>query len=223
MMPRDSGKTSDTSASPRAFRSAGALRAWLVRHGGSAPSLVIRCFKVHAARRSIGYREALDEALCAGWIDGVRRSIDADSFSVRFSPRKSRSVWSAVNIRRVEELRAEGRMQPAGLAAFARRDRHPGSGYSIKARAPVLPPGFERRFRANREAWAFFTAQTPSYRRDTMHWVTSAVKEETRRARLERLIAASGRGESVAPLARVRPVRPARPAARPLRGGRRRA
>jgi uncharacterized protein YdeI (YjbR/CyaY-like superfamily) len=209
---------------PRAFRTVAALRSWFGGHGRSATSLVIRCFKVHAAHRGIGYREALDEALCVGWIDGVRRAFDEDSFTVRFTPRKPRSAWSAVNIRRVEELRAEGRMQAAGLEAWERRNEHPGSGYSIRARVAVLPPAFERHFRSNDAAWAFFEAQAPSYRRDSVYWVTSAVRDETRRARLERLIAASERGAPVSPLLRVRPAGPSGPAAAPgnaARAGRR--
>ena len=186
----------------RAFRTAAALRAWYKQHGSSAGELVLRCFKVHARHRGIGYKEGLDEALCFGWIDGIRRAVDDESYSVRFTPRRNGSVWSAVNIRRVEELRREGRMQDAGLVAWAQRDRHPDSGYSIKARDSVLSPAFEARFRAAPDAWAHFQQRAPSYRRDTVHWVMSAKREETRARRLAVLIECSARGEPIPLLAR---------------------
>lgn len=179
---------------PKSFASAAAFRQWLGRNGTSESELIVRCFKVHARARGLIYKEALDEALCCGWIDGVRRSLDADSFSVRFSPRKAKSTWSAVNIRRARELEAEGRMTPAGRAAFEARQSAKGV-YSFESRPTDFPPALKRRFRANAKAFAFFSAQPPGYRRLMAFWVTSAKRDETRARRLDALIACSSREE----------------------------
>jgi uncharacterized protein YdeI (YjbR/CyaY-like superfamily) len=184
---------------PTAFASAAAFRAWLEEHGGDTPELPLRLFKVHARDRGLTYKEALDEALCFGWIDGVRRSLDADSFSVRFTPRKPRSRWSAVNVRRAKELVAEGRMRPPGLAAFEARTAD-SAGYSFESRPAELPPAFTKRFRANASAWAWFQAQAPWYRRTCAFWVMSAKREETRESRLAALVESSARGIPVPPL-----------------------
>jgi uncharacterized protein YdeI (YjbR/CyaY-like superfamily) len=144
---------------------------------------------------SLTYREALDEALCHGWIDGVRKSVGADRYTIRFSPRKADSFWSAVNTRRARELVAEGRMAAPGLAAFERRDMTRTAEYSYERKGASFSPAEERLFRANRKAWEFFQAQPPGYRRTCTWFVASAKREETRLRRLERLIAvhASGR------------------------------
>ncbi|HKA90431.1 MAG TPA: YdeI/OmpD-associated family protein [Haliangiales bacterium] len=185
---------------PRAFASAAEFRAWLARHAGE-PELVVRLYKTHARARGMTYKEALDEALCFGWIDGVRRSIDADTFSVRFTPRKPKSYWSAVNIRRARELEAEGRMAPAGLAAF--RDRAVArERYSFESRVRELGPAETKALRARARAWAYYQAQPPWYRRTSAFWVMSAKKAETRARRLAQLIAASEKGEPIGPLRR---------------------
>jgi uncharacterized protein YdeI (YjbR/CyaY-like superfamily) len=145
------------------------------------------------------YRQALDEALCLGWIDGVRRSLDEASFSVRFTPRKPKSAWSAVNVARVGQLRAEGRMHPAGLAAFDARVK---TGYSHESRPQALAPAYLKKLRANARAWRFFEAQPPWYRRTCAFWVMSARRPETRARRLDVLISSSERQESVPPLKR---------------------
>ena len=131
----------------------------------------MRLFKIHARDRGMGYAEALDEALCFGWIDGVRHAFDEDSFSVRFTPRKPGSQWSLVNIRHATRLEAEGRMRPAGLAAFHARDRDDLRRYSFESRAVELNAPFTRKLRASRKAWAFFQAQPPWYRRASSSWV----------------------------------------------------
>lgn len=187
---------------PRAFRTAEALRAWLAREHRRATELVLRCYRVHAAARGVTYAQALDEALCVGWIDGIRRALDADSFSVRFTPRKPRSTWSLVNVRHVERLIAAGRMTPAGEAAFAAREASRTGIYSFEQRLEALSPELERRFRARRAAWRAFGARPPGYRRTCIHWVMSARQEATRLRRLEILATCSERGEKIPPLAR---------------------
>ena len=145
--------------------------------------------------------EAVDEALCFGWIDGVRKSIDETSYAIRFTPRKTRSTWSAVNIRRVQELTAQGRMRPAGLRAFAARVEGKSGIYSYEQRdVAELGDPYERQFRANSAAWDFFQAQAPSYRKAAIWWVVSAKKEETRQRRLTALIDDSAAGRRIASL-----------------------
>jgi uncharacterized protein YdeI (YjbR/CyaY-like superfamily) len=175
-------------SAPRAFASAAKFRAWLEKHHASATELEVRLFKVHAAHRGMGYVEALDEALCFGWIDGVRHSIDADCHQVRFTPRRPGSRWSLVNIRHAKRLEAAGRMHAAGLAAFRNRDEQDSRRYSFEARSVALSAAFARKFRAARRAWAFFEAQAPWYRRVCTHWIMSAKRPETRERRLASLI-----------------------------------
>lgn len=191
---------------PRAFAGPGAFRSWLAKNHATVPELYVRCAKV-ATGRGLTYRQALDEALCIGWIDGVRHALDATSFSVRFTPRRPKSAWSAVNIRRYRELDAEGRLRPQGRAAFATGVK---SRYSFESRPRALSPAFVRRFRASAGAWSFFAAQPPWYRRTCSFWVMSAKQPETRERRLARLIALSERGEGVPPL-KTRAVKAARP------------
>lgn len=179
----------------RQFRSRTEWRKWLAANHGRVAGLHLRLFKVHAAERGITYAEALDEALCFGWIDGVRRALDADSFTQRFTPRKPKSNWSRVNVRHVERLKAEGRMAAPGLAAFGKRDDARTGVYSFEQRPQNLPPALAKEFRKSPQAWSFFSAQPPGYRRLLAFWVTSAKKEQTRAARLARLIAASAAGK----------------------------
>lgn len=180
---------------PRSFRTPAAFRAWLARHHARAPALVVRLYRVAHASRGITYAQALDEALCYGWIDGVRRSLDAVSFTVRFTPRRPRSIWSRVNVRHVERLLAEGRMAGPGVAAYRARDEARTGVYSFERAAAAFSPELLRRFRAARAAWRFFEAQPPGYRRTMTHWVVSAKREETRLRRLATLIARSARRE----------------------------
>lgn len=173
---------------PKAFRTRKHFREWLERNHASASELVIRCFKVHAKQRGIGYKEALDEAICFGWIDGVRHGLDNDSFTTRLTPRKAKSNWSAVNIKRAKELEAEGRMHPSGLAAFRARDKTASAPYSFENRGITLDPAFEKQLRANQAAWEFFQTLPPWYRRTTIFWVMSAKREETRARRFATLL-----------------------------------
>lgn len=157
----------------------------------------MRCFKVDFAERGATYEQALDEALCFGWIDGVRNGLDAESFSVRFTPRKAGSRWSLVNIRLATELEAAGRMHAAGLAAFRARDPNDARRYSFETRARELSPDLAKKFRAQQCAWAFFRARPPGYRRTAVFWVMSAKQQPTRERRLDVLIECSARGSTL--------------------------
>ncbi|HUP61252.1 MAG TPA: YdeI/OmpD-associated family protein [Thermoanaerobaculia bacterium] len=154
-----------------------------------------RLLQKETGRPSITWPESVDEALCVGWIDGLRKTIDGESYMIRFTPRKLKSRWSAVNIRRVKELIAEKRMQPAGLALFEHRDEKAAEGYSYERKNATLAPDFEKVFRENADAWSFYEKQAPYYRRVTAHWIMSAKRDETRVKRLEQLIALSAKGK----------------------------
>ena len=172
----------------KSFRTQQDFRDWLEKNHASEKELMMRLFKVHARERGIGYREALDEALCYGWIDGVRRSLDEDSFTQRFTPRKKKSNWSAVNIKRVKELQKEGRMCAPGLAAFSARDATAVAPYSFEAKTVELDPALVRKLRANKRAWEFFQSLAPGYRRVSIFWVMSGKREETRVKRFATLV-----------------------------------
>jgi uncharacterized protein YdeI (YjbR/CyaY-like superfamily) len=194
--------TSMTKATPapKAFRTPAAFRAWLEKHHATATELELRLFKVHAAHRGLTYRQALDEALCFGWIDGVVHRLDEDSFSQRYTPRKARSAWSRRNLAHVERLTKGGRMAPAGLAAFNARTEARTGAYSFEQERPDLAPAFVKAIKANAAAWAYYQQQAPWYRRTTGHWVMSAKREETREKRLAILIDCSARGVLIPPL-----------------------
>jgi uncharacterized protein YdeI (YjbR/CyaY-like superfamily) len=177
--------------------------AWLEANHAQASELWVGFHKKGSGLPSMTWPEAVDEALCFGWIDGVRKSIDETSYANRFTPRKSRSTWSAININRVQELGAEGRMRPAGLRAFAARAEELSGIYSYEQRnAAELGDAYERQFRANHAAWDFFQAQAPSYRKAAIWWVVSAKREETRQRRLSVLIDDSAAGRRIASLTR---------------------
>jgi uncharacterized protein YdeI (YjbR/CyaY-like superfamily) len=182
---------------PLFFRSPAELRRWFAKHHATGKELEIGFYKKGSGKPSITYAEALDEALCVGWIDGVRRSLDRDRYTNRFTPRRPTSHWSAVNIRRVAALTAEGRMQPAGLAAFARRKQHPAGVYSYERRPDALPGPYGARFRRYKRAWAFFESQPAGYRRTATWWVLSAKREDTRLKRLDALIADAKSGRTL--------------------------
>ncbi len=183
---------------PRFFASRAAFRRWLAANHAKAPSLWVGLRKAHVAKRGLTYAEAVDEALCFGWIDGLLKRIDDDSFRQRFTPRRRDSIWSTVNIRRVSALEAAGLMAPAGRAAFAGRDPKRTGLYSTENPDAALSPAFEKRFRAQKGAWKWFAAQPPGYRRTAAHWVMGAKREETRERRLERLIGDSAQERRLA-------------------------
>ncbi len=174
--------------------SAARLRKWLLANHARASELRIGFYKKYSGKPGIRYAEALDEALCFGWIDGVRKNIDEVSYTIRFSPRRAKSIWSQINTRRVSELITLGMMQPSGLAAFAAHDEQRDKLYSYEERARELGAAFEEKFRANAKALEFFTAQPSSYRRLCNWWVMSAKKDEMRWRRLAKLMEASESG-----------------------------
>jgi uncharacterized protein YdeI (YjbR/CyaY-like superfamily) len=178
-------------SAPTFFATPAGFRAWLVKHHESVPELLVGFYKRDTGKPSITWPESVDQALCFGWIDGVRRRIDEARYSIRFTPRRTGSIWSAVNIRRVEELKAMGLMQPAGLAAFERRIESKSRVYAYEQRDEiVLDPAHQALLEADRKAWAFFESQPPSYRKLALYWVASAKKEETRLRRLGALVKA---------------------------------
>lgn len=179
----------------RFFESGEGFRAWLEERHASESELLLGFYKKELAR-GISYAEALDAALAFGWIDGVRKRLNAEAYTIRFTPRKARSIWSAVNIKRAKELEAAGRMAPAGLRAFRERDEKRAKLYSYE-RAAKLDPGLAAKLRANRNAAEFFDAQPPGYKRLMSFWVMSAKKEETRERRLSALIAKSAKGKRI--------------------------
>jgi uncharacterized protein YdeI (YjbR/CyaY-like superfamily) len=181
---------------PRFFASPAEFRAWLEANHGQRTELVVGFYKRGSGKPSMTWSESVDEALCFGWIDGVRRSLDAERYTIRFTPRKPVSIWSNVNIAKVEMLLREGRMRPAGLAAWERRDPERSGIYSFERKTPAeFDPESLRRFKRARGAWAFFQQQPPGYRRLATHYVTSAKRPETRERRLSVLIEHSAKGE----------------------------
>jgi uncharacterized protein YdeI (YjbR/CyaY-like superfamily) len=185
------------------FATPAEFEAWLESNHGQALEHWVGFHKKGSGLPSMTWPEAVDEALCFGWIDGVRKSIDEKSYVIRFTPRKSRSTWSAVNIKRVPELIAEGRMRPAGLRAFAARSEERSGIYSHEQQNAVeLGDAYEQQFRANHGAWDFFQAQAASYRKAAIWWVISAKRAETRERRLTALIEDSAAGRKIASLTR---------------------
>jgi uncharacterized protein YdeI (YjbR/CyaY-like superfamily) len=182
---------------PTFFPTPAAFRKWLETNHPSATELLVGFYKKDSGKPSITWPESVDQALCFGWIDGVRRRIDDVSYSIRFTPRKQISNWSAINIARVAELTRLGLMRPAGLRAFEQRREDKPAIYAYENALRTLDPADEKTFRANRKAWKFFNAQAPSYRRVCIYWVTSAKKVETRARRLATLISDSANGEKV--------------------------
>ena len=183
-------------AEPTHFATPAEFRRWLARHHDREIELWVGFHKKATGRPSITWPEAVDEALCVGWIDGIRRSLGDDRYMIRFTPRKPTSTWSAVNQRRMAALMAEGRVQPAGRAAWEKRTADRSGTYSYENRhAAALDAESERRFRANAAAWRWFEQQPAGYRKTATWWVISAKKPETRERRLQQLIDRSAAGE----------------------------
>ena len=188
---------------PRFFATPAAFRAWLQRHHATSKELLVGFWKKGSGKPSITWPESVDEALCFGWIDGVRHSLGADAYTIRFTPRRPTSIWSAVNVARVAELEKLGKMRAAGRRAFAARTPERTGLYSFERHAAAkLTAAEEARLRADARAVAFFDAQPPWYRRTTIHWVVSAKREDTRAKRLGQLIADSAAGLRIKALRR---------------------
>ncbi|RYD51943.1 MAG: bacteriocin-protection protein [Sphingobacteriales bacterium] len=175
-------------ASPLEFRN------WLNQHHATESELLVGFYKVGSKKPTLTWSESVDEALCFGWIDGVRTSIDADRYQIRFTPRKKGSIWSRVNIRKVALLTEQGRMQPAGTAAFEARQDAKSEVYAFEQETVTLTPEQEMQFAAHEAAWTYFNALAPSYRKTAIHWVTTAKQEATRHKRLLQIIADSENG-----------------------------
>lgn len=187
---------------PTFFRAAADFRKWLEEHHATADHLWVGYYKKATKKPSVTWDDTVEEALCFGWIDGIRKSRDHESYMIRFTPRKRRSVWSQRNIDHVERLTAEGRMRPEGLAAYAFKDLHPDSGYAASKNDGALTDEMVTRFQEKAEAWAFFQDQPPGYRRQAAQWVTSAKREATRERRLATLIDDSAKGLRIKQLRR---------------------
>ena len=187
---------------PIYFGSAAEFRAWLEEHHATEPAVLVGYWKKKTGKPSLTWSEAVDEALCFGWIDSVMHGVDDERHVQRFTPRKPSSNWSAINVAKVERLRAEGRMRPAGEAAFARRRADKTAIYAYEQRRhPALAPEEQARFEASPAAWAFFQSTPPSYRRPALWWVVSAKRAETRARRLATLIDDSAAGRRLKQLA----------------------
>lgn len=193
---------------PRLFRDQAAFRAWLARNHDTVTELWVGFYNKASGKSAMTYAQAVDEALCWGWIDGIKRKVDGERYTNRFTPRRPTSKWSDVNLRRYAELEAAGRVAPPGSAAFSRYDPERQRAYSFEARPEAFPPQLERAFRKEREAWAFFRAQPPGYRRTCFHWVASAKREDTRLRRLEKLVERSARGERLPEISGQAPRKP---------------
>ncbi|HMI07048.1 MAG TPA: YdeI/OmpD-associated family protein [Flavobacterium sp.] len=179
---------------PHFFKDQNDFRKWLSKNHEKETELLVGFHKVGSRKPSMTWPESVDQALCFGWIDGVRKSVDADSYTIRFTPRKSDSIWSTVNINKMEVLTKAGLMQPAGLAAFAKRKDSKSGIYSHETEEKSLTPAYEKIFRANKKAWDFFCSQPPGYRKTAIHLVMTAKQEKTQISRLESLIADSAAG-----------------------------
>ncbi len=187
---------------PKFFATPKDFRKWLEKNHDKATELSVGFYKKGTAKRSITWPESVDQALCFGWIDGIRHSIDEESYRIRFTPRKQRSIWSAVNMKRMGELIAEGLVHQAGLDAFAKRNEQRSKIYAYENEMTKLSRPYVAKFRKNKKAWEFFESQPPSYKKTALWWVASAKQEATRDKRLETLIKDSENGERIAHLRR---------------------
>lgn len=180
---------------PKFFSSQNDFRKWLEKNHERANELLVGFWKVASGKPSMTWSESVDQALCFGWIDGVRRSHGDDAYTIRFTPRRPGSNWSAINIKKVAELKEKGLMHPAGHAAFDKRKDAKSAIYSYENRPKEFAPPLEKIFRRNKAAWKFFISQAPSYQRNCIHWVISAKQEATKQGRLEKLIRVSDEGK----------------------------
>jgi uncharacterized protein YdeI (YjbR/CyaY-like superfamily) len=184
------------------FASAGQFRQWLDEHHATESEVLVGFHKKVTGRPTMTWSESVDQALCFGWIDGRRTGLGSDAYTIRFTPRKPSSIWSKINVAKVEDLTRRGLMHEAGLAAFARRDPAKTGVYSFESEDRGLGAEFEAEFRADAAAWEWFQRQPPGYRRTAAHWVRSAKRESTQRSRLATLIADSREGRVIKPLRR---------------------
>lgn len=180
------------------FKTPADFRKWLQKNHTTALELIVGYYKVDSGKPSITWPQSVDQALCFGWIDGIRRSIDTDSYCIRFTPRRPNSLWSAVNIKKMKELQEAGLMTPAGLAVFT--NRNPAKTYSYENKETVLDKKLESAFKKNKKAFTYFSTQTKSYQKTAIHWVMSSPKQETREKRMLTLILDCEAGQKIKPL-----------------------
>ena len=186
--------TSAYTMKPTFFSSPEKFREWLGQNHDRESELLVGFHKKSSGKKSVTYAEALDEALCFGWIDGVRKNLNETSYTIRFTPRKARSIWSNVNVNHVERLKKEGRMHAAGLETYARRDPKRTGIYAFENEPRQLSPAYEKIFRQNKQAWKFFETMAPSLKKVSIYWIMSAKKEETQLRRLKHVIENSEKG-----------------------------
>ncbi len=182
---------------PTFFPTPSKFRAWLEKNHDKKTELLVGYYKVSTKKPSMSWSESVDEALCFGWIDGIRKSIDEESYTIRFTPRKATSIWSAVNIRKMEELTTAGKMTPAGLAVFSKRKEEKSAIYAYEKVPLVLAPAYEKAFKANKSAWTNFKSMPSYYQRVAINWVMTAKQEATRDKRMETLISDSEAGVKI--------------------------
>ena len=180
---------------PKFFRTSADFGTWLEKNHATATELWVGLYKRDTGKPSITWPESVDQALCFGWIDGIRKRVDEISYQIRFTPRRRGSIWSATNIKRAKELVRQRQMRPIGLKAFAARIENKSGIYSYEQRSTELSQPYAKLLKKNKAAWNFFQTQSPSYRKMTGWWIISAKKEETRMARLAKLIGASAKGK----------------------------
>ncbi len=176
---------------PKYFKSQGQFRKWLEKNHKTEIELLVGFYKVSSGKGGLTYPQSVDEALCFGWIDGIKKSVDSESYSHRFTPRRPNSIWSNINIKKVEDLTRRGLMTQRGIEAFEKR-KESGSGiYSYENETAKLDENLERIFKENKKAWDFFSRQSPSYLKTAHRWVMSAKQDATRLSRLNKLIESS--------------------------------
>jgi uncharacterized protein YdeI (YjbR/CyaY-like superfamily) len=180
---------------PIFFSDANAFREWLAKNHQDKKDILVGFYKVNSGKANMTWSESVDQALCFGWIDGVRKSIDDKRYTIRFTPRKVNSIWSQINIKKMKELGRNGLMQPSGQAIFEQRDKGRSKLYNHENAPRKLDRELEQRFKTDKEAWRYFISQAPSYQKVCIHWVMSAKQLPTRKSRLEKLIAASQGGK----------------------------
>lgn len=179
-------------STPLFFPTASSFRKWLEKNHGKAKELLVGFYKVKSGKQSMSWSESVDEAICFGWIDGIRKSIDVERYCIRFTPRKPESIWSAINIQKVENLSKQGLMHTPGMTAFEKRKEYKSAIYSYEKERQNLSDDFLKKFKSNKKAWNFFQTMAPSYQRTAIHWVMNAKQESTRVKRLDELINDSG-------------------------------
>ncbi|MCT3922649.1 YdeI/OmpD-associated family protein [Elizabethkingia anophelis] len=173
---------------PQFFSTPSDFRIWLENNHQTETELLVGFYKVNSGKPSMSWSESVDQAICFGWIDGIRRTVDKESYTIRFTPRKKDSIWSAINIKKAEELSEQGLMKEAGLKAFSLRTENKSRIYSHEKEPVPLHQDFEKQFQKNKAAWNFFIAQAPSYKKVMIHWIMSAKQEKTQQSRLEKVI-----------------------------------